>query len=209
MGPDFITEAIIFATEAHRGQLRKGTSVPYIWHPLSVGRLLQDVEAPTELVVAGILHDTVEDASVTLEEIEERFGPCVAEIVLGCSESDKSLPWEERKMHKISSLSNARAEVRIVTAADKLDNLRTIRGDLREVGDRLWERFTRGRDKQERYYRRVLTSLRSGSEEIGTHPLVCALESEIEAVFGTGNSENSSGRGRFEPAQKRRSEIGG
>jgi len=207
--PDAISQAIVFASKAHRGQLRKGTSIPYVWHALSVGKLLQDAGAPSELVVAGILHDTVEDTSVTLEEIEERFGSRVAEVVRGCSESDKSLPWEQRKMHTIESLRTAPAEVKIVSAADKLDNLRAIRSDLEEVGDGLWKRFRRGRDKQEGYYRSVLTSLESGSEQIATHPLVCALEAEIESVFGAGSSKKSAGEARLEPMHQRRADPSG
>jgi (p)ppGpp synthase/HD superfamily hydrolase len=194
MERDVVSEAVMFATHAHLGQPKKGTRAPYIWHPLSVGKLLHDVDAPLELVVAGILHDTVEDTAVTLEEIENRFGHRVAELVKGCSESDKSSSWEERKMHTIKSLRAAPDEVKIVSAADKLDNLRTINTDLRKVGDRVWKRFRRGRDKQETYYRSVLASLKSGGDEISIHPLVCALEAEIESVFGTALSEKDTGR---------------
>ncbi len=184
MAPDTISEAIIFATKAHFGQRRKGTNVPYIWHPLSVGMLLQDAEAPTELVVAGVLHDVVEDTSVTVNEIRERFGSTIADIVQGCSEDDRNLPWEHRKTQAIEFLRTAPPEIKLVSAADKLDNLRAISSDLTKVGSGIWSRFKRGRDKQERYYRRVLTSLKNGAEQICTHPIVHALEAEIEEVFG-------------------------
>ena len=209
MEPDIVSEAIILATDAHLGQLRKGTRVPYVWHPLSVGKLLQDAGAPTELVVAGVLHDTLEDTSVTVEEIEVRFGRRVMEVVRGCSESDKSLPWEDRKRQTIESLRTASAEIKIVAAADKLDNLRTIKGDLRNVGDRVWMRFKRGREKQEGYYRSVLTSLEGDSEQIAMHPLVRALEAEIESVFGTGSSGKSAARARLEPVPQRRADPSG
>ena len=96
------------------------------------------------MVVAGILHDTVEDTSLTLDYIREKFGSGVAQIVQGCSEPDKSLPWEQRKQHTVEFLKTASLEVRAVTCADKLHNLLTIIADYELVGDNVWDRFSRG-----------------------------------------------------------------
>ena len=118
-----IEEAIAFAAKYHAGQTRKGSSIPYIWHPLAVARLLLDHGCDDPVVVAGLLHDLVEDTPVTSGEITERFGGEVASIVDGCSEPDKSLSWEKRKRGTLAKLPGAPQEVRLVSAADKIDNL--------------------------------------------------------------------------------------
>lgn len=177
-----LEDAIAFAARAHAGHIRKGTDVPYIWHALAVGKLLQDAGCDEVVVVAGILHDTVEDTGVTLAELAERFGDRVADIVRGCSEPDKSLPWEERKQHTISSLPGAALEVRLVSAADKIDNLRSIATNRQLHGENVWERFRRGREKQEWYYRGVAQAVRVDPGQ--DHPLFAALVREAAAVFG-------------------------
>jgi len=179
-----ISQAIELAAKAHSGQYRKGSSVPYVWHPLSVGKLLEDTGCSSQTIVAGILHDLVEDTSVTIGEITQRFGGEVAEIVQSCSVTDRSMPWEERKKTVIDNLKTARFEVKIVVAADKIDNLRATAADLAKLGDKVWKRFNRGREKQEWYYRNVLVSLREGAGQATDHPLIRTLELEIERVFG-------------------------
>lgn len=177
---DMIEKAIIVASKAHDGQYRKLTQIPYITHPLSVGLILLKANVKEELIAAGILHDTVEDTELTLEEIKEEFGEVVAEIVDGCSEPDKSLTWEERKEHTISFLRTASEEIRIVVCADKLHNIRSMIRDYEELGDQVWRRFSRGRDKQEWYYRNVTASLGHSS----TFPLLDELKSEVNSLFG-------------------------
>ena len=114
-----IKRAIEVAVRAHEGQVRKGTQTPYIVHPLSVGIILAKAGAPDEVIIAGILHDTIEDTPVTFEQIGETFGETIANLVKGASESDKSLPWEERKQHTIDSLAFASIEVLLVICADE------------------------------------------------------------------------------------------
>lgn len=184
-----ITEAIRFAAEAHAGQNRKGTNTPYIWHPLSVGRLLQDAGCSTETIVAGILHDVLEDTSITVSEVRERFGNEVAEILQAASVSDTTMPWEVRRRRIIEGLKTAPVDAKIVSAADKLDNLRDTAVDLAGLGERVWNRFNRGRHKQEWYYRNVLLSLTADSGQAADHPLVHALELEIDRVFGERSGE--------------------
>ena len=91
--------AIKVAAEAHRDQLRKGSDTPYIVHPLAVGMILRQAGFSEEVVAAGILHDVIEDTSVTYNEIREKFNGRIAELVKSCSEPDRSLPWEQRKQH--------------------------------------------------------------------------------------------------------------
>lgn len=177
---DLIDKALHAASIAHEGQYRKNTRIPYITHPVAVGMILKGEGYSDELVVAGILHDTVEDTDVTLEELVREFGNEIAAIVAGCSEPDKSLTWEERKQHTIESLHTAPEEIRKVACADKLHNLRSIRADIEAEGEEVWNRFKRGRVQQEWYYRNVLTSLSARS----TFPLLEKLKDEIEGLFG-------------------------
>lgn len=172
-----VEEAILFATKAHEGQIRKGSSIPYIWHPLAVGRLLSDQGCTEDVVAAGVLHDLLEDTAASRDQIEERFGDRVARIVEGCSEPDKSLPWEERKRHTLERLGGAPRDVRLVTAADKIDNLRSILVDQERLGDGVWCRFRRGPKKQEWYYRGIVKALGDG------HPLFLTLEDTVDRVF--------------------------
>ena len=157
--------AIEVAARAHRDQLRKGTDVPYITHPYGVGLMLARAGYDEEVIVAGILHDTVEDTDVTLEQVREIFGARVADIVRGCSEPDKDLPWEARKRHTMEQLATASIEVRAVTCADKLHNIRSILADLR-AGHDVWGRFNRGREQQAWYYRGLAAAFRRQEGEL-------------------------------------------
>ena len=176
--------AIEVAAKAHRNQCRKGTDIPYIVHPYAVGLLLLGAGCSEEVVVAGILHDTVEDTSMTLEDIRENFGERVASIVAGCSEPDKSLPWEVRKRHTIESLRAAPLEVRLIVCADKLHNLRTIAAEHQKIGDAVWKRFNRGRKEQEWYYRSLVESLCSPPDDERKASLFQQFRNEVENVFG-------------------------
>jgi len=179
-----IEKAIQLATEAHAGQVRKGTLVPYITHPYTVGMMLAQAGCSDEVVAAGILHDTVEDTSVTLDQIREKFGPRVATIVEGCSEPDKTARWEERKQHTIDFLRTAQWEVRLVACADKVHNLRTIAEVYEKVGDEVWRRFKRGRDEQEWYYRSLLTVLCGPRAEGPPLPFCQEFGELVRRVFG-------------------------
>jgi (p)ppGpp synthase/HD superfamily hydrolase len=153
---DKLLEAIAFALEAHKRQRRKGTEIPYIVHPLSVARVLLEWDCPLELVVAGLLHDTVEDAGVSFEEIERHFGEEVRKMVEALTELDKSLPWEERKSKTLERYKTLEEKILLVALADKLDNIRSIEEDLKKIGDKIWERFNRPKEKQEWYYRSLV-----------------------------------------------------
>lgn len=155
-----LDEAICFATEQHAGQTRKGTNLPYILHPLEVLQILYSMRADVELLIAGVLHDTIEDTDTTLEEIRERFGRDVAELVASNSE-DKSKTWDERKQHTLEMLPSADHRVKQLILADKLSNLRSIAYDYRMIGDKLWERFNAPASKQAWYYGGIDDALNS------------------------------------------------
>jgi (p)ppGpp synthase/HD superfamily hydrolase len=179
-----IFDAIEFAARAHRGHCRKGTEIPYIVHPLAVAKILIAARCPDDVVVAGILHDTVEDTPVSLEDIRREFGEAVARIVEGASEPDKSKSWEARKAHTIESLKTEPEGVLLVSCADKIENLEAIREDRERVGEEVWTRFRRGRDQQAWYYRCVLAVLAERLTAEPGHSLVLRLEKAVAEVFG-------------------------
>ncbi|MFD0674095.1 HD domain-containing protein [Cohnella sp. GCM10027633] len=174
-----IDQAIEFAAHAHRKQKRKGTKIPYISHPYAVGLILQKAGCKEEVVAAGILHDTLEDTKATREELSERFGPAVLEIVEGCSEPDKEASWEERKQHTLDYLRNAPLTIRLVACADKLHNIRSVARDLEKHGEETWERFKRGRELQQWYYTGLVDSLGHASR----FPLLEELQEAVAEVF--------------------------
>ncbi|PLR75753.1 phosphohydrolase [Bacillus sp. V3-13] len=176
---ELIDKALQVASKAHQNQFRKQTDIPYISHPATVGMLLLKGGYSEEIVAAGILHDTVEDTDITIQDIKHEFGLKIAEIVEGCSEPDKSLSWEERKEHTIEFLKSASVEIRAVACADKLHNLQSIRREYEHVGDTVWNRFKRGRQQQEWYYRSLVDSLGCAF----TFPLLEELSQEIERLF--------------------------
>ena len=178
-------DAIELAAWAHHGQVRKGTEIPYIVHPLAVAGILIRANCPEHLVIAGILHDTLEDTPLTLEEIRLPFGREVADLVVALSEPDKKAPWEERKAHTIEYLEQiATPEVLLVAVADKLDNMRAIREGLESDGEAFWLRFNRPRENQKWYYNRLAgvfeRRITAGAGVALTH----AFRLDVARVFG-------------------------
>jgi len=176
-----INKALVFAAVAHLDQTRKGTGVPYITHPYAVGMLLARSGCPEPVIIAGLLHDCVEDTAVTLDDIADRFGAEVAAIVQGCSEPDKELPWEARKQHTIDGLRHAGLAVQLVACADKLHNISSMIEDYRQVGEELWKRFNRDKHQQRWYYRELVQCL-EGSE-VGSHELYRQLGRSVAFLF--------------------------
>lgn len=179
-----IFHAIQFAAAAHAGQFRKNTRVPYLIHPLRVSKILVEAGCPEVLAVAAILHDTVEDCFVTYQQIERLFGEEVAELVRGATEPDKSDSWENRKRHTLEFLRTAGPEMLLVSVADKLDNIRSIREDLELHGDLAWTRFKRGRDSQAWYFHSLAGLF---SERMTAAPgtrLAEVFAAEVAQVFG-------------------------
>ena len=179
---ELVESALVFAARAHAGQLRKSNDVPYIVHPVGVLLLLLEAdERDPELLAAALLHDTLEDTGTSLETLRRQFGARVAEIVAGCSEPDKRDTWEARKQHTVKSLASAPRDVQLVSAADKLHNLRSMQQDHARLDDALWSRFKRGRTEIAWYYRAVTDSLKSGA--LDGHPLLQALDARVRAFF--------------------------
>ncbi len=155
-----IEKAVKFAIKAHEGQFRKGSSIPYITHPLEVCTIVSLITDDEEVRCAAILHDTVEDTSVTIEDIEENFTKRVANLVEFESE-DKSKSWIERKMHTLNTLKDESIEVKIIALADKLSNIRSSARDYLSLGDDFLSRFNeKDKVKQAMYYYGILDALK-------------------------------------------------
>ncbi len=150
-------EAFLFAARMHAAQKKKGTDVPYLFHVMGVASLVLEAGGDEEMAVAALLHDVVEDCGGVpmLKEVRRRFGRRVAHIVDGCTDAyaTPKPPWRERKEQYIQRLRNEDDEVRLVSAADKLHNLRSILVDYRELGEPFWERFNGKREGTLWYYR--------------------------------------------------------
>lgn len=144
-------DAIILAAKAHKGQLRKGTDIDYLVHPMEVLEILSSMNADTDLLIAGILHDTVEDTDLTLDRIQDIFGDNVADLV-GKHTENKDLTWEERKQNAIEILRIADQRYQMLILADALSNLRSMYADYRAQGEQLWKRFRAPKEKQSWYY---------------------------------------------------------
>lgn len=119
-----ILYALEFSAQAHQNQLRKNVDrdVPYISHPAAVGYLLLQFGFSDEVVMAGILHDTIEDTTVSLEGVKKDFGDEVAELVAGVTE-DKSLDFVPRKQQYFEHIKTASPEVKAICAADQIANI--------------------------------------------------------------------------------------
>lgn len=176
---DILEKALMAASKSHEGQYRKNTDIPYITHPVTVGFMLLKKGYSEEVVAAGILHDTVEDTTLTLDEIKREFGSNIADIVEGSSEPDKSLSWKDRKEHTIEFLKTASEDVRAVVCADKLHNIRSIIRDYEQVGEEVWSKFNAGKEQQKWYYTNVVDSLGVQS----SFELLTELRVEVDRLF--------------------------
>jgi (p)ppGpp synthase/HD superfamily hydrolase len=189
LGPRF-EQALLFATRKHAGQTRKGTTVPYIAHLLSVAGLVLEAGGDEDLAIAALLHDVVEDCggAPMLEEVRRSFGDRVAHVVEGCTDTDldPKPPWRQRKEDYLKHLQTADSDVRLVSAADKLHNARSILADYCEIGESVWERFQGKRDGTLWYYRSLVDEFRTRDD----NPLVNQLErvvKELEAAVAPTN----------------------
>lgn len=158
--------AIIFATRAHSGTYRKGTSIPYIVHPIEAAAIVSTITDDPDMIAAAVLHDVVEDTDATVDEIRLFFNERIANLVEAESENKrKNLPpqetWMIRKMETLEFLRNkADRDAKILALADKLSNMRAIHRDQNIVGDLLWERFNeKDKSKHGWMYRQVAEAL--------------------------------------------------
>jgi GTP pyrophosphokinase len=188
-------DALVYASRLHAGQLRKGTPVPYVAHLLAVAALVLEHGGGEDEAIAALLHDAVEDqgGAATREEIRRRFGEAVVAIVDGCTDADTvpKPPWRKRKEAHVAHVGHAAPAVRLVVAADKLHNARSIIADYRRLGETLWDRFRGGREGTLWYYRALVDALRAA----GPTPLVEELERTVGELERMAAAEPRARRG--------------
>lgn len=155
--------AILFATKAHDGQRRKTDNVDMIFHPFTVGMLLRRVGADEDTVIAGILHDVVEDTKYTLDDIENIFGKKVRTIVEEVTEN-KALEWKKRKEEAIEKVRNASIQGKMVECADKINNLESLYDLLQEKGAEVWKNFNKPYSEQKWYYTEMYQAVVDNTE---------------------------------------------
>ena len=179
-----IERALQVALSAHDGQVRKSASrVPYVVHPLHVALLLARWAQEDDVIVAGLLHDVVEDCrDWTLERVEREFGHNVARIVGELTE-DKSKSWEERKRWAVEHVPHMSPQAATVKAADKLHNLQSLAAELRESAshDEVWKRFRRGRAPTLAMSSELVEALSARVEAKVARALRAALKAVLDA----------------------------
>jgi (p)ppGpp synthase/HD superfamily hydrolase len=181
-------DALVYASRLHATQFRKGTTRPYIGHLLGVTSIVLTNGGDEDEAIAALLHDAVEDqgGKPQLRKIHQKFGPRVARIVVGCTDSytEPKPPWLARKKAYLRHLRRANSSVCLVSAADKLFNARETLSDLRNEGAQVWKRFKATKEQVLWYYRQAAKILRRRCP----HALACELDSvvaELERVAKT------------------------
>ena len=186
---ELVSEAIAFAVKAHDGMRRKKSDAPYILHPMEAAVIVGTMTDDQNLIAAAALHDVVEDAGITLDQIREKFGQRVWELV-GSETEDKreELPpeqtWRIRKEESLAVLKNTEDEgVLMVWLGDKLANMRAIYRDFKVEGEAMWQRFNQKDVSQQAWYYRSIVELTQRLSETSAWIEYKAL---TELVFGKG-----------------------
>lgn len=186
---ELVSEAIEFAVKAHDGMRRKKSEVPYILHPMEAAVIVGTMTADQNLIAAAALHDVVEDAEISIDEIEKRFGKRVRELVESETEDKRAdLPpsdtWRVRKEETLSVLKNTDdIGVLMVWIGDKLANMRSIYRDWKVEGDAMWQRFNQKDVGEQAWYYRSIIKL---TERISHTSAWIEYKALTEIVFGKG-----------------------
>ena len=189
---DRFDRALLYATHIHGGQVRKGTSTPYVAHLMAVAATVLEYGGDEDLAIAALLHDSVEDqgGKARLEDVRNRFGERVATIVKACSDSvadtaggEPKAHWQERKEAYLARLQKADEDILRVSLADKVHNARAILRDLRkpDIGEKIWARFSQPKERTLWYYRSLAKTFRKrlpGQLSDELHEIVTVLEAD-------------------------------
>ena len=188
-GPPRLAAAFALACELHRGQIRTKTAKPTVSHLLAVAALVLEHRGDEDETIAALLHDGPEDCGgrVTLDEIRRRFGPRVAGIVEGCTDSlaQPAPPWRQRKERYLTHLSTADASTLLVSLADKVHNVGALVLAYRRNGEALWRRFSTSPEELLWYYGTLLAVFRenpSGQREPLVRELARALDEQHDLI---------------------------
>ena len=186
---ELVSEAIAFAVKAHDGMRRKKSDAPYILHPMEAAVIVGSMTDDQNLIAAAALHDVVEDADITIEEIEEKFGKRVRELVESETEDKRAdLPpsdtWRIRKEESLEVLKNTDdIAVLMVWLGDKLANMRAIDRDFKVEGGTMWQRFNQKDVNEQAWYYRSIAKL---TERLSDTSAWLEYKTLTELVFGKG-----------------------
>ena len=186
---ELVSEAIAFAVKAHDGMRRKKSELPYILHPMEAAVIVGTMTEDQKVIAAAVLHDVVEDAGVTIEEIAEKFGARVRELVASETEDKRAdrPPAETWRIRKEESLDVLRKTedigVLMVWLGDKLANMRSIYRDWKVEGDAMWQRFNQKNVAEQAWYYRSIITL---TERLSDTSAWIEYKTLTELVFGKG-----------------------
>jgi (p)ppGpp synthase/HD superfamily hydrolase len=185
LGPR-LQRAFRYAAEKHAGQARKQSAVPYLSHLMAVASLVLEAGGDEDMAIAALLHDVVEDCGgmLRLREVRKQFGARIAKIVEGCTDSfgEPKREWAERKKDYLREVKHADAETRLISASDKLHNVRTILADYRQHGEAIWTRFSGNKEGTLWYYRALSDEYQRRSPNRITRELEIAVAELERAV---------------------------
>src|SRR6202142_2849351 len=197
LGPR-LQHAFRYAAEKHDGQTRKQTAVPYLSHLIAVASLVLEAGGDEDMAIAALLHDVVEDCGgmPRLRGVRKMFGARVARIVEGCTDSftEPKPDWIERKKGYLEEVKHADDETRLVSASDKLHNVRTILADYRKDGDAIWSRFN-GKKEGTLWYYRALSDEYARKPNRITRELTLAVL-DLESLCGIDSASEKMSVGR-------------
>ena len=186
---ELVSEAIAFAVKAHDGMRRKKSEAPYILHPMEAAVIVGTMSDDQNLIAAAALHDVVEDANITIEEVEEKFGKRVRELVESETEDKRvELPpadtWRIRKEESLVVLKNTEdIGVLMVWLGDKLANMRSIYRDWKVEGDAMWQKFNQKNVSEQAWYYSSIAKL---TERLSDTSAWIEYKTLTEIVFGKG-----------------------
>jgi myo-inositol-1(or 4)-monophosphatase len=187
---ELVSEAITFAAKAHDGMRRKKSDAPYILHPMEAAVIVGTMTDDQNLIAAAALHDVVEDANITIHEIEERFGKRVRELVESETEDKReerppAETWRIRKEESLAVLKNTDdLGVLMVWLGDKLANMRAIYRDFKVEGNAMWQRFNQKDASEQAWYYRSIVKL---TERLSDNSAWLEYKTLTELVFGKGD----------------------
>ena len=185
LGPRFI-DALGFATEAHEGQYRKGTDIPYVAHLLGVTAIVLEYGGDEDQAIAALLHDAVEDqgGDQMRQQIRARFGDRVSRMVDDCTDAEvePKPPWMERKRAYVAHIPTAHTDSLLVSMADKLHNASAIVRDVRHYGPSAFGRFNAGPEDTLWYYESLVDAFDARRPEGGQQRLLDDLRAAVSAL---------------------------
>ena len=184
---ELVSEAIAFAVKAHDGMRRRKSDAPYVLHPMEVGAIIGTMTDKQEVIAAGVLHDVVEDAGITIDEVGEKFGKRVMELVSAETENKREEcppedTWRIRKEESLEKLKSTNdIDVLMLWLGDKLSNIRAVYRDFLVEGNAVWNKFHQSDVSAQAWYYR---SIMKYTERLSDTLAWVEYKTLVEKIFG-------------------------